>query len=641
MTIQALETRLNSGNALRATASIVGAGTLLAYLPGLSNGFVNFWDDRVTILDNAAIRGLDGEHLRAMFTTFVNGHYQPLSLLSLAIDRMLWGDNPAGYHLTSAALHALNAMLLCGVIDTLLALSQRTPGQERWRAFAAGFGALIFSLHPLRVESVAWATERRDVLSGLFFLLALHAYLPRRDGALRRRPLLVLVWMLAGLLSKSILVTLPAALLALDCYPLRRLGSTRRPSDEAPTAGAGWRPALLEKLPLLLLAAPFMIIAHQAQQASGAMSSSLWRGGWERLQMSLDALVFYAEKTLLPINLSPLYALRPAGPGATRVVLCAALLLGAALWAWRARNRHRWLLAAGFAYLALASPILGFFQSGPQRAADRYTYLPMLPAALLAAAGLQHVLASAGSRRTRALWLAGSVTVLAVLAALTLRQIPVWHDPESLWSRVLAVEPDSRVGHVFQAREREYAAAAARIEPLARAANASPNDPVILSNLADALIETRRCPEATRVLDRILALRADDAAALRRRGGCRMAAGEALAAIRDFDRAVEINPGDRDSLLASALARQRLGDFAGAEPRFARALVADSEDWGVRANHATVLLRLGRIPEAEREMRLARSKAPKWGQAMIDKQAADLGLALNETPEGRVQPDQK
>jgi tetratricopeptide (TPR) repeat protein len=616
-------------------AIFAGLATMAAYLPALRNGFVNFWDDRATIIDNPMIRGLDAPHLRALFTTFLNGHYQPLSLLSLALDRRIWGDNPAGYHLTGALLHALNAALFCILIGRLLALSPRATGTVRWRPLAAAFGALVFSLHPLRVESVAWATERRDVLSGLFFLLAVLAYLPRAGCKARAFPWTALCWMAAGLLCKSILVTLPAVLLALDVFPLRRISLTGPTPAAGGNAGAGWRPVLIEKTPFLLLALPFMVIAHRAQQTSGAMSGSLWRGWHERFFLSVDALVFYVQKTLLPVNLSPLYALRPQGPDPLRVSVCIVLLLGAALWAWRMRGRHLWPLVAGFAYLALASPILGVFQSGPQRAADRYTYLALLPAAVLAAAGLEHALLRAVSRGGRTFWLAGALSLLVTMAGLTLRQISVWHDPAALWSRVLEIEPDSRVGRIFQAREGEFAEATARIEPLALAAERAPADVSIQSRLADALIEGRRCPEALGVLSRMLVLNPADATAFHRRGRCHEAAGggeNLAAAIRDYDQAVRLDPRDRASLLASALARQQRGDDAGAEPLFAQALVAEPGDWASRANHATSLMKLGRIPEAGREMRLAREQAPKWGQAMIDKQVADLDMQLSPSP---------
>ena len=222
----------------------VFAVTALFFSGSLQNGFVN-WDDDVNLLLNPNYRGLGWQQLKWMFTTFYMGHYQPLSWLSLALDHALWGMDPKGYHLTGLLLHAANAAVFYFVALRLLRLAAPAGRGEPEAALplAAAFASLCFSLHPLRVEAVVWATERRDTLSGFFYLLTLLYYLkacsPGEDGTRRyRRLAAAAVLYLFSLLSKGIGVSLPAALILLDIYPLRRL----------PAADGDWLSAASRKV---------------------------------------------------------------------------------------------------------------------------------------------------------------------------------------------------------------------------------------------------------------------------------------------------------------------------------------------------------------------------------------------------------
>src|SRR5439155_9180328 len=211
------------------TPTAIAFAIFIAFLPTLRNGFVDFDDDRA-LLNNLLFRGLGWSNLRWMFTTTHMGPYQPLSWLTLAVDYSIWGMWPTGYHLTSLLIHVLNGVLFYFVARELLLLSglSRSRSSELLLCLSAGWSALLFAVHPLRVESVAWATERRDVLSGLFFLATVLCYLRAttvpNDTSLRRRWLRVaLAFYGLSLLSKAIGVTLPIVLLVLDIYPLRRL----------------------------------------------------------------------------------------------------------------------------------------------------------------------------------------------------------------------------------------------------------------------------------------------------------------------------------------------------------------------------------------------------------------------------------
>src|SRR5262245_58842456 len=222
---------------------LIVAITVIAFYPALKNAFVN-WDDDKSILENPFYRGLHWTNLRWMFTTFHLGHYQPLSWLSFSFDYLLWGVEPFGYHLTTILIHTANAVLCYYLSRRLLRLSVPSSNGVLFDV-AAAFAALIFAIHPLRVESVAWATERRDVLSGFFLLLTVLSYLkavtPETGKASQRRWIAIaVVFYVLSLFSKASGMTLPLVLLVLDVYPLRRLGQPS-PAWSNPNTHNVWR----------------------------------------------------------------------------------------------------------------------------------------------------------------------------------------------------------------------------------------------------------------------------------------------------------------------------------------------------------------------------------------------------------------
>ena len=403
--------------------------TLAAFLGVLQNGFVN-WDDPVNFLDNPRYRGLGVSQLTWMFTTFHMGHYIPLTWLTLGADYLVWGMDPMGYHLTSLLFHAATALCFYAVARQLLAraLPARTSAADI--ALGAATAALLFSVHPLRVESVAWVTARRDVVSGLLFMLALLAWLRYVESPGAPRPrwyAASLVCFGCALLSKALAVGLPVSLLALDVYPLRRLGGAR-----------GWRvkEIWLEKLPYFLMAAVAGGVAIAATPASAKASLEAMSLGSRALVASYG-LAFYLVKTVLPLRLSPLYAF-VTSVGWTLV----ASLLAAAVLVVAMRRRWPALAGAGVVYVALLLPTLGFFATGPQAVADRYSYLPCLGWAL-AGGGLVGW-PWAGSRIVRV----AAAGALALLLLLTMQQVQIWRDSVTLWSRAVALEPGNRFARI-------------------------------------------------------------------------------------------------------------------------------------------------------------------------------------------------
>src|SRR5437870_8764646 len=392
---------------------VIAFSTFAAFLPALQNQFVS-WDDAENFLDNPHYRGLGWTHLRWMWTTHL-GHYIPLTWMTLGLDYLLWGMNPVGYHLTNLLLHAANAVVVFFVVCRLLARALPSPSEHGYAlAVSSGVAALVFAIHPLRVESVAWVTERRDVLSGLFYLVAILLYLRACERGARGRGWYWLSVAVFGcaLLSKSMVVNLPIVLLILDVYPLRRLGGA-----------VGWwsEPAqrvYVEKIPFVLLAAAASAVALMAQLSHNTMVSVVQLSGLGRRAVSMYGLRFYLWKTVAPVNLSPLYELPPTGnPWPPPFLLSYGLVLAITAIVLAFRRRVPGLLAAWVAYVVVLLPVLGIFQSGPQITADRYTYLAGLGWAILAGAGL--VCCWRSSRRSKtgtpANWLLAGIAFCVVV----------------------------------------------------------------------------------------------------------------------------------------------------------------------------------------------------------------------------------
>src|SRR2546430_8150052 len=336
-------------------ALLVAVFTLAAFLPTLHNQFVN-WDDDVNFLDNPHYRGLGWSQLRWMWTTFHMAHYIPLTWMTLGMDYLLWGMNPVGYHLTSLLLHVTSAVVFFFLARRFLTLAlPRASGRGHALTVSAGFAALVFAIHPLRVESVAWATERRDVLSGLFYLVAILLYLRACEGGARGRGWywLSVAAFVGALLSKSMVVNLPVVLLILDGYPLRRLGGDIGWSSEPA------RRVYVEKIPFVLLAAAASAMAVIAQLSARAAVPLAHLSVPGRLAVSAYGLSFYLWKMAVPVNLSPLYeAPRTLNFGATPFLLSYGLVLTITAFVLALRRRVPGLPARWLPYIRIPLPVL-------------------------------------------------------------------------------------------------------------------------------------------------------------------------------------------------------------------------------------------------------------------------------------------
>jgi Flp pilus assembly protein TadD len=578
------------------------------------NDFVD-WDDPGMLLENLHYRGLGLAQLRWMFTTFHMGHYQPLSWVSLALDfeaaRACFGNglDPRPYHLTNVLLHSANAVLVFLLCVRLLRGGGKTgSARPRLSDSAAAFAALAMALHPLRVESVAWVTERRDVLSSFFLLLTVLVYLraAASEGAVRVRWLgLALFVYVLSLLSRAMGVTLPIILLLLDWFPLKRIGRWGARPAVVPLGRA-----VLEKLPFAVFALGAAFLAPLAQRAAGATATLAQHGLLARGMQASYGLVFYLWKTLLPAGLSPIYEMRlPIDVFAPRYVASAALVLGALVGLVLLRRRQPALVVALACYAILLAPVAGLVQSGNQEAADRYSYLPSVTLSVLMAAGLLRLF-DALPRRVGGAWSAAlslcAAGIIVVLVPLTWRQSGVWRNTTTLWTYAARVSPTSSIaqngyGWVLLQQKRYDEA----LQHLRRAIELRPTNSKAHYNIWIALREQGRSDEllqAYRDSIRVYPTMADAyynlGNELRRRG----ALDEALA---NYRRAVELQPSHARAQANLAYLLGQRGDNDAALAHYAAALRADPRSIMARRGYALLLKKLGRDADAIEQIRIA------------------------------------
>ncbi len=392
--------------------------TLAVYNPVTHNGFVNFDDDHY-ITHNSQIRaGLTWDTVKWAFNGYHEANWHPLTWLSHALDCQLFGLNPVGHHYVNVLLHAVDAILLFLLLQSATGFT--------WRSLMV---AALFALHPVNVESVAWASERKNVLSMMFLLLTMQAYGWYVRKPVAARWLTVVALFACGLMSKPQVVTLPFLLLLWDYWPLGRFGS------EGVSPTQIWR-FTREKWALFALSLASAVITIQAQKAGGAIHSAIIYPFHVRLENAVVSYVRYIGKAFWPTNLSPLYP-HPLDLLRPWQVIASGLFLVAATSTVVAYRRRGYFFTGWFWFLGSLIPMIGLVQVGEQAMADRYAYLPFIGLFIICVWGLAEW---AQARRISPDRLAGpAIVALLALGALTYRQIERWRNSETLWSYALQV----------------------------------------------------------------------------------------------------------------------------------------------------------------------------------------------------------
>lgn len=606
---------------------VVPALTALVVMAAFSSalpGRFQQWDDVVLLVDNPGYRGLGWSNLRWMFTTNLMGHYMPLTWVTYGLDYLVWGLNPVGYHLTNVVLHAANTVLVYLLAQRLFRIvwpDAATTGVDGLR-IAAAVAALGFGVHPLRVESVAWITERRDVLSGFFFLLSVLTYVracevESRDGGRRS----TLYWAAVGtfvlaLLSKSMAVTLPAVLLVLDVYPLRRL----RPGARGWLTPGPWR-VWREKLPFLLVTGVVSAVAFRALVGGAAATSWERLGLAERLAISAYSLAFYLWKTLVPLDLSPLYELPLAVDVLERRYLVSgAVVLFITLVSLASRRRWPALLTVWTCYVVMLLPVAGLVHNGYQIAADRYSYLPGVGWVVLAGGAV--VAAARRFRRARSgrvLAVLAGVLVVSVTGALavgTWRQARIWLDDETLWRHAAQLDPSSSIAASNLGAElRLRGRLAESVVQSERALLLRPGYAQAHLNLGLATAAQGRAVEAEGHFRRALELRPRSAPAHAGFGALLETQGRLDESLQHFHLALQIDPRSASIHHDLGVALARSGRLAEALPEFLEAVRIDPSQATAQNHLGMALAQTGRVAEAVDHFRAAIRSRPDFQEA--------------------------
>jgi tetratricopeptide (TPR) repeat protein len=559
-------------------AAALAATTAIAFAPALRCGFVNFDDPYYVTGNTNVMRGPGWAATVWAFTTFEQANWHPLTWLSLQLDARLWGDTALGYHLTNVLLHAASAGLL------FLALRALTGAAGRSLAVA-----LLFAVHPLRAESVAWVAERKDVLSIFFGILALWGYAWYASVPSARRYLAVAVPFTLSLLCKPTLVTLPALLLVLDWWPLGR-----------------WRPKgaftlVREKLPLFALTAASCVMSVLSQASRGAVLDQEMIPLSVRLGNAALAYVAYLAKTAWPLHLAPLYphpALVPPGVSFPEVLAATVVLVAITVAAWALRRKAPYLLAGWLWYVGTLVPMLGLVQVGGQSYADRYTYFPQIGVLVAICWGAADLLL----RRPR-LAVAVTAVTAALLAGLNWQQVAIWHDSVTLWEHDLNATGPNHIalfncGEGYEKQGRLQDAATRFRESLVY----NPTAAKAYFELGVVLQKLGRPDEAVQQFQEVCHLDAKRADAHNRLGDLLFRQHKPDEAISHYESSLKIDPNDGRTLCNLAMVELATNHFDRAEVHYRQALQELPDSPEAHNGLGLILLKQGKSDEGIREL---------------------------------------
>lgn len=586
--------------------------TVLSYSAVWNNGFVHFDDPGYVTKNPQVLGGLNWQGWTYAWTTRDTGNWIPLTWLSLQLDATLYGINPVGYHATSLILHFVNGLLI------FIAFGRMTA---RW--ISSALAAALFLVHPMHVESVAWISERKDVLSTFWLLLTIIAYDRYARAPNLLRYLFVACMFLAGLLSKSMLVTTPVLLLLLDIWPLRRFRHTE--NSDAPVAPVSFRWLLLEKIPLILLSLVDGLITIQSQVSVETVADNSGQTALTRLASVCDSYGWYLQKTFWPTNLIPYYQQPDHGLSHVWIVVCVVVVLMISVFTvvWRRRTAF----AFGWWWFVISLlPVIGLIRVGAQSYADRYAYIP-------------HIGLFVGSVWAcwdwayRSIWICrvailGVFTILVCLSLQTYRQVPRWRSNDALWNYTLSVDPNNSMAHIqlgndareagrFESAKSHYNAALMRwpesfqiqnyLSAVAaaegdvaqaelhsrKALKFNPTSEAASLNLSLLLMHQKRFAEAQIILTSLLAVDPTCVKARQLVGTLFEQQGEFKDAWEQFNLVLKSHPNDPVALTHGAYVLATLNRPREAEQLYSRLLKAQPDNIHVLVNSAILAEHVG------------------------------------------------
>jgi Tfp pilus assembly protein PilF len=586
-------------------AGSVALITFTIYLSSLGNQFVN-WDDPEYVIENPYIRSFDLNLFKWAFFDFYAANWHPLTWISHALDYAAWGLNPMGHHLTSIILHTVNTFLVVLLVVRLLASWQAgkltSSHDAHFVLIAAATTGLLFGLHPLHVESVAWVSERKDLLCALFFLLSVMMYMSYNTHKTYRTYLLTFTFFTLALMSKPMAVSLPAVLLILDWYPFART-----------TTFGTFKTAFIEKLPFIALSIGSSILTLLAQNTAGAVRSVEIIPLLSRVLVAAQSLVVYLWKMLAPLNLIPLYTY-PRNISffsyayILPVILTAAITLACII----AVKKQRSWITVWFYYVATLLPVLGIVQVGGQSMADRYTYLPGLGpflAAGLVAAWVWEKIKILKKQVTvfKCAFVAVAFFIFVPATYLTIKQIGIWNNSIALWSYVIEKEP-AKVNLAYYMRGLVYQGQGDLGKAIADYNMVNALEPFhfeVYHSLGSIHEKIGQNDKAIENYSMAIAINPRAEETFVSRGILYGKAGLFDKAIEDFNKAIEIDPAYPPAYLNRGTAYFRLGQDGRALADFTRAIELDQNYAGIYVNRGSLYLKTGDKEHAASDYRKA------------------------------------
>jgi tetratricopeptide (TPR) repeat protein len=614
---------------------VLAIATLAVFWQVRKYGLVNYDDDRYVTANPHVQAGLTRNSLTWAFTTGYASNWHPLTWLSMMLDVQLFGPNAGGYHLTSLFLHVIATLLLFAVLNLMTGAICRS-------AFVAG----LFALHPLHVESVVWISERKDVLSALFWMLTMMAYVYYVRYPSKIRYSLTLLLFTMGLMAKPMLVTLPFVLLLLDYWPLERyqigravqdIKSKKQKSTKARTKLSG---LILEKIPFFVLSVVSSLVTFLVQQKGGAVATMDLFPLPMRLMNAVNSYVKYIEKMICPVRLAVFYPPPIQGFSTWPSLSSALALLAVSIAVIYLARKYKYAGAGWLWYLGTLIPVIGLVQVGSQALADRYTYLPLIGLFIMIAWGMPDLLAKWKHQRV-VLGAAGLAVILA-LSICTYRQVGFWRDNITLFEHALKVTDNNFVmnnhlGLAYQELGRpqeaieayqqaikikpDYAGAYHNLgiaygslgrwqdalEANEQATKIKPDDAEAYNNLGVACLRLGRLQEAEEAFQQIIRIRPDYVGAYNNLGVIYRALGRWQDAIEAYQRAVRIKPDYADAYYGLGLAYGNLGRWQEAIEACKQAIKNKPDDAEARYHLGIAFLRIGDKDSASEEYKILKT----------------------------------
>ena len=586
--------------------------TFIAYMQVLKYGFITSFDDAEYLTSNWNIKaGLTKESIVWAFSTSYAANWHPLTWLSHMLDYELYGMEPFGHHLTSLIFHITNTLLLFGVLLKMTG--------ALWRS---GLVAILFALHPLNVESVAWVSERKNVLSTFFLLLTLWAYVKYVDRKNAGNYLLVVLFLALGLMSKPMLVTLPFVLLLLDFWPLKRFSEAR------PTR------LILEKVPLFVLLIGSCVATFIVQRSGGAMRSSEFSSLYFRIANALVSYFEYLRNMLWPSGLSVFYPHPGNALPIWKPLACTIVLVVVTIWVVKGIRRAPYLAVGWFWYLGTLVPVIGIVQVGEQAMADRYTYVPLIGIFIAIAWSLPEQIKT---RKEKLLPILSGI-VISLLIALTWIQVSHWKNSITLFKHAINVTDTKYLGvatiHAFLGdayhREGELGIA---ITEFKKSLDLDPSHLYSLNNLAATLAEQGNLKEGLGYAQKLSRLQPDYTPGLITMGNILEETGKLDQAQIYYEQVLERDSDSFENYLNLANILYSKGNLKGAVPHYKKVVTLNPNLLEAHYNLGNIFGQLGQPIDAKKEFEQAircdkKNPLPHYGLGLIELQGGNYLKAI-------------